>query len=535
LLAVAVALGWSGSSLAAGPIISFRNSSDPRARVHDGKLYLYTSQDLNKSGNWPMNKTFCYSLKDGADPGTAASWNDHGAVVDESKDYAWAKNAEHLWAPDSFKGPDGKFYMYVPDVQGPGNNASLVGVMVGSSPTGPYAPPSGMTTSNNSLQAVANYMSDPSVFADPKDPKQQRYLLYADGDFNGSGTACGHLSIAKLDQETSKLSENQKVTISGAPSGEGGCNPAYYEGGEIAYFGDAGFDGNGKYFIYFAMKESSNTESIAYATADKVTGPYTYQGLIMSGAGGQGWTNQASIVEWQGHYLFFYHNDPRGGANPQRQVFLECAGISNGKISSVARGSYKTLNDCPKANTGMTGTGGGTGVGGAGGGSSLGGATGSGGSNSGGTTGASGGRSSASGGRSSASGGRTSGAGGSVAGGNNSGSVTAVGGSSTGGSSNSAVVAAANGGSTGVAVGNGGAAPSFGGSSNNGIGGTPASVGSISTAGATGTPSDSSDGCSCNLAEASKTPASSRALGALAFGALALVMRRRRSTVKNRD
>lgn len=486
---------------------------------------------MNQSGNWPMNKTYAYSLKDDtADPGVASSWTDHGAIVDEQRDYKWSAGSNHLWAPDVFKGPDGLFYAYVPDVPPGGSDNSRIGVMVASSPTGPYAPPSGFTTSTNFLPEISdrNYMSDPSTFADPKDPNQQRYMLYADGDFNSSSHGCGHLSIAKLDQTTSKLTSNQKVVINGAPN-NGSCTPAYIEGGEIGYFGDAGFDGNGKYFLYFAMKESNNTESIAYATADTVTGPYTYQGMIMNGAGGSGWTNQAAIVEWQGHYLFFYHNDPRGGANPQRQVFLECVGISNGKISSVSRGSYKTLNDCPKASTGMSGTGGNSGTGGSGSGTG-GAASSSGGSSAGGTSASSGGRSNGSGG-------------GAVAGSSNGGSTSSSGGSSTsnGGSSTSSGGAAnGNGGSTtsnGGAVsasggsnnGSGGAATANGGSTN-GSGGAATANGGSSTAGTSGGSSDSSsEGCSCRIEDASKAPVSTRGLGVAALGMLAFVWRRRNS------
>lgn len=368
-LVLVVLLAGQGPASAASTIISVRNASDPRARVFDGQLYLYTSSDMNQGGNWPMNKTYGYALKDvNADPGLASSWVDHGDVLSESV-YGWSAKQNHLWAPDAFQGKDGKIYLYVPDTYGSNDN-SRIGVSVASSPMGPFAPPAGLTNSTNYLpDGPTGYMSDPSVFADPNDPNGQRYLVYADGDYNSGAHGCGHVSIAKLDPTASSYTAHQKVVLSnagGMPSA-GGCSPAYIEGPELGYFGGPGTDGNGKYFLYFAMKDNTSyTESIGYATADTIMGPYTYQGLIMNGQGGSGWTNQASIVEWHGHYLLFYHNDPRGGANPQRQVFLECLAIKNGKITAATRGGYTTLDACPQATTGTGGAGGG-GTGGGGG------------------------------------------------------------------------------------------------------------------------------------------------------------------------
>jgi MYXO-CTERM domain-containing protein len=349
---VALVLGWYGPASAASTIISMRNSSDPQGRVFGGNLYLYTSSDLNQSGSWPMNKTYAYSLTNAtADPGQASSWTDHGAVLSETA-YAWSTMANHLWAPDAFQGTDGNFYLYVPDAYDSAGD-SRIGVSVSSSPVGPFAPPSGFTSSNDYLMGGGAYMSDPNTFTDPNDPNGQRYLVYADGTYSN----CGHISIAKLDQLTSTVSSTAKLQWTNQSSipNAGGCTPAYMEGPELGYFGGAGTDGNGKYFLYFAIKDNTGyTESIGYATADAVMGPYTYQGLIMSGQGGTGWTNQASIVVWQNHYLFFYHNDPKNQTYPNREVFLECVGIQNGTIGSVTRGSYTTLSACPIASTGAS-------------------------------------------------------------------------------------------------------------------------------------------------------------------------------------
>ena len=530
-LALSLALGWSVVGSAASTIVSARNSSDPRARVFDGKLYLYTSSDLNQGGNWPMSDTYCYSLSDSsADPGQAANWTDNGSVLNES-DYAWSMGQNHLWAPDAFQGADGNIYLYVPDTCD-SSGGSCIGASVSSAPEGPFAPPSGKTSSTNYVERVTSYMSDPSVFADPNDPNGQRYLVYADGDYNSASFGCGHVSIAKLDPATTTITGNQQVqwTNQGSIPSAGGCTPAYIEGPELGYFGGAGTDGDGKYFLYFAIKDNTGyTESIGYATADVPMGPYTYQGLIMSGSGGSGWTNQASIVVWQDHYLFFYHNDVSGMANPNRQVYLECVGIQGGKINAVTRGSYTTLDACPVADTGAAGAGGASsgGAGGAeaggSGGSEMGGDAALGGSNAGGAE----------------AGGNPS-LGGSNAGGAEAGGNPSLGGSSDGGASAGGGVVSQGGSNGGAATGGsvslGGSTVSVGGSAVS-VGGSAVSLGGSNggaatgsggaSAGATATVDNtSSDGCGCRVAS-NRARAPARALGVLALGLLALASRRR--------
>jgi hypothetical protein len=485
--------------------------------------------DLNESGSWPMKDTYCYTLSSTtADPSVASSWKDQGSVLSESS-FGWATQIKHLWAPDAFKGPDGKYYLYVPDVYNDAKT-SRIGVAVSStSPSSGFGVPSGLTNKTNYIENGSAYMSDPAVFLDPNDASGQYYLVFADGGFDD----CSHISIAKLDPLKLTVSGTQKIQWANQSSipNAGNCSPAYMEGPQLDYFGGPGFDGNGKYFLYFAMKDNTSvTESIAYATADKPMGPYTYQGIIMSGSGGTGWTNQASIVEWQGHYLFFYHNDPRGGTNPQRQVFLSCVGIKSGKIDKIDRNTFTSISACPKANTGMTATGG-TGGTGSGGSSATGGKSGGGGG-----TSATGGKSGNGG--SSATGGKSGGFGGTASAGGKSSSSTTIGNggtttvsSGTTGGTAASTSAAGVGGSSVTVDGTGGA--SVIGGTTVPAAGTSSIVNAVggSTANATGTttPSDdSSDGCGCRIATSTKNSNSTKAFGLLILGMLAFARRRRR-------
>lgn len=321
------ASGGAPAGKASPYFITSRNSSDPQARVFDGRLYLYASSDLDTPGGaanpYPMNATYAYALTPGANPADPAAWTDGGAVLRESQ-YTWVPaGADHLWAPDCVR--KGKtYYLYVPDVTDKRDAlSSKVGVSTGASPTGPFTP--------QGTLAITGYASDPSTFID-KDGKA--YLTFASGDYSN----CGGLSIVQLAADMKTLvGTPRELTFAGIPgSSVGACagkNRPYLEGPGLDQFGPEGKD---QYFLYFAMKPDTENEVIAYATAASPMGPYTYRGIIMHGSGSE-WTNQASIVKWGGRWLFFYHDGPRGSPHA-RKVRGECLSFgADGAIQPLTR------------------------------------------------------------------------------------------------------------------------------------------------------------------------------------------------------
>lgn len=336
---LALALGCGGANReglsggAGGPpgapprpdFITYRNSSDPQARVFDGKLYLYTSSDLGTPGTrsnpYPMNTTYAYWIGKGQAL-EATSWRDGGAVLRESQ-YAWVPaGADHLWAPDCNR-KDGTYYLYVPDVTDEDDAlSSKIGVSTGTSPLGPFTP--------QGTLAIPGYASDPSTFID-KDGTP--YLTWANGDYSN----CGGLSIARLAADMRTLATSpQELVIRGIPTSRvgqcSGKNRPYLEGAGLDHFGA---DGKDQYFLYFAMKPDDQNEVIAYAIAPAPLGPYTYRGIIMGGSSSE-WTNQASIVRWGSSWLFFYHDGPSG--THARKVRAECLYFdADGTIEPIRR------------------------------------------------------------------------------------------------------------------------------------------------------------------------------------------------------
>ena len=81
------------------------------------------------------------------------------------------------------------------------------------------------------------------------------------------------------------------------------------------------------YNIYAADAPGVQPEQIAYATAPKITGPWTYQGLL-TGHAKHGFTIHPSVIEFKNQWYFFYHDGSNGlngtpGGDCRRSVCAE--------------------------------------------------------------------------------------------------------------------------------------------------------------------------------------------------------------------
>jgi hypothetical protein len=365
------------------------NASDPYLyRCANGAYCMVTSEDLgDASGVYHMTRTIAYSSTNGL------GWGASSTAIQESSIPGVPANSKHLWAPTvryyKDSGGTARYNLYVPDLTTSGNTYSSR-IYVGTSNS-----PVGFTSNGTKVSGVGNttnYMSDPEVFSDSATPEtdlSKDYLLWANGD-NGS---CGQLSIEKMTNSTTldtigtAANPNSRLIVNGwpanawakctyrqgppPPSGAVAAgttiNEPYIEGGSLFKFSNFKYvsqDGNpapGPYTLVFALKPSStpaqcaggaqpNTanEVIAYATSSTVTGPYTFQGIIMCGSATE-WTNQATIEEvrtasgeWR--LVIVYHDGPSGNNN--RKLHSECLFTnSNGlgfKLASSGVGVTRT-------------------------------------------------------------------------------------------------------------------------------------------------------------------------------------------------
>ncbi len=288
-------------------------TADPSAHVwEDGRLYLYTSHDIECQRDFHMQDWHLFSTDD------LQSWTAHGAVLSVD-DLSWAD--DYAWAPDAaYK--NGKYYLIFPagtgvkDRQNPQNSTKWmgIGVAVSDSPTGPFKDAIGGPLWREP------YANDPALFIDDDG---SAYLY-----FHGKGF--DYYVAEMADDMLSVKGDFIKMDM-------GGYEPKM-EGPWV-------FKRDGLY--YFTMPE--NNRVLTYYTATQPTGPWTYQGVFMEQEHAS--NNHHSVVEYKGHWLLFYHRwlktDDAACDKRQRHVAAEYLYFNqDGTIRPVQR-TEQGLADVP--------------------------------------------------------------------------------------------------------------------------------------------------------------------------------------------
>jgi len=263
---------------AANPIVTDTFTADPAAFVYKDTVYLYTGHDEAAPGKGlNMNDWLCFSSQD------MKTWKAHGPLL-SFKDFAWAKGS--AWAGQVIE-RDGKFYWYVTLDQDQGKG---IGVAVGDSPTGPFKDARGtpLITDQMTFGSI-----DPTVFIDDDG---QAWLFWGN-------PKCYY---AKLKPNMVELDGSfQSIDL-----------PKYTEAPWVHKRGD----------LYYLSYASGFPEKVAYATAPKITGPWTYRGLLAEIAGNSVSIHPA-IIEFKGQWYLIYHNGmiqrPNAGGNNRRSVCVD--------------------------------------------------------------------------------------------------------------------------------------------------------------------------------------------------------------------
>lgn len=270
---------------AANPIITDVYTADPAAMVHDGTVYLYTGHDEQAEGKegYVMKSWLCFSSTD------MVNWTPRGSPLAVS-DFKWAK--QDAWAGQVIE-RRGKFYWYVPMTQAtiPG---FAIGVAVADSATGPFhdARGSALITNDMTTQVpIAWDDIDPAVFIDDDG---QAYLFWGN-------QRCKYVKLKpnmiEADGPIHVIEGLEKFTE--APW-------VHHRGG-----------------LYYLSYAYDFPEKIAYATSEKVTGPWTYRGVI-NDLVPNSTTNHQAIIEFKGRWYFVYHNGAApGGGSFRRSVCVD--------------------------------------------------------------------------------------------------------------------------------------------------------------------------------------------------------------------
>ncbi|MBN1963881.1 MAG: glycoside hydrolase family 43 protein, partial [Anaerolineae bacterium] len=282
------------------PLVAHIYTADPSARVFEGRLYIYTSHDLDHDNladdtgdQYDMEDFHVFSMED-----MRSLPVDHGQIL-HVNDVPWAE--KQMWAPDAaFKSDTYYFYFPAKDYEG----LFRIGVATSPSPAGPFtAQPSFIPGS---------FSIDPCPFIDDDG---QAYMYFGGlwggqlqdwqtGTFDPTAAPEPEGDVPALGPRVAKLSADM-LTFDGPAAEvsivdeEGRPLPAwdhdrrYFEGPWVHKY-------NGTYYLSYS---TGDTHFIVYATGDSPTGPFVYRGRILNPV--TGWTTQHSIIEFRGRWYMF--------------------------------------------------------------------------------------------------------------------------------------------------------------------------------------------------------------------------------------
>jgi hypothetical protein len=306
-------------------------TADPSAHVFENTLYVYPSHDLEENPP-PNNEGDHYGMKDyhvlSFDRSNCSKVVDHGEVLNVAK-VPWA--SKQMWAPDAaFK--NGTYFLYFParDKQ----DVFRLGVAKGPSPIGPFVA--------EAEPISGSYSIDPAVFVDDDG---QAYLYFG-GVWGGqlqrwrTGTYDAHGVLPGSDENAlgprfAKLATDMRsfdgpvreisiVDSAHRPLKQGDNQRRFFEGAWMHKY-------RGTYYLSYS---TGDTHYLVYATANTPRGPFNYRGRLLNPVAG--WTTHHSIVEYNGKWYLFYHDDTRSGADNKRSVkLMELTHAPDGSIPTL--------------------------------------------------------------------------------------------------------------------------------------------------------------------------------------------------------
>ena len=296
---------------AQNPIIGERFTPDPAPYVHGDTLYLFVDHDENETlnGYFTMKDWLLYSTVD------MVNWTYHGTPLTGETFAAWAKTDNDCWASQCIE-RDGKWYWYVTATVKNGGYPGI-GVAVADSPAGPYTDPL------KKPLVKGWFKIDPSVFIDDDG---QAYLFYGNNA----------LWYAKLTNSMTAITGGEKEVNTKNEDAFGPFKGYNDDGSPKTNFEEASwiYKRDGKYYLEYAA--GGVPEHMAYSTADKITGPWKYQGKIM-GEAENSFTIHGGSVEFKGHHYMFYHNGklPGGGGYKRSTCVEEFTRNEDGSIPFI--------------------------------------------------------------------------------------------------------------------------------------------------------------------------------------------------------
>ena len=299
------------TAVAQNPIICDRYTPDPAPYVHGDTLYLFVDHDENETlnGYFTMKDWLLYSTVD------MVNWTYRGTPLTSATFSAWAKQDNDCWASQCIE-HNGKWYWYVTATI-KGESYPGIGVAVADHPAGPYKDPV------KKPLVKGWFKIDPSVFIDDDG---HAYLFYGNNMLWYAKLSKSMTSITGGEIEVKTKDESAFGPYKGY-NDDGTPKTNFEEASWIYKCGD-------KYYLEYAA--GGVPEHWAYSTADKVTGPWKYQGKIL-GEAENSFTIHGGSVEFKGHHYLFYHNGklPGGGGYKRSTCVEEFTPNADGTIPFI--------------------------------------------------------------------------------------------------------------------------------------------------------------------------------------------------------
>lgn len=251
------------------PVASHRYLADPGAFHHNGRLYVYCSNDDDNAiaGGYAMQSIVCVSTAD------LKNWTDHGEVFRVPANASWATRS---WAP-AIVARNGKFYLYF------GNNSSGIGVASSTTPTGTFTDAKGGYLINSSTPGASGtnqWYFDPGVFIDDNG---QAYLYFG-------GNGANNVRVIRLNADMISTS-GSAIALSA---------PNFLEAAHM-------HKRFGTYYLTYSTNGSSG-QRIEYLTSTSPTTGFTHRGIAAGQPPQNSNNTHQAIVSINGTFYNVYHN-----------------------------------------------------------------------------------------------------------------------------------------------------------------------------------------------------------------------------------
>ena len=327
------------------PLLDFMYVADPTAIEHEGRIYVYGTNDQQEIDSVGRGKQNSYAYIHSfvmMSSDDMVNWTYHG-IIDVEKAAPWTGKKDVSWAPSiiSRLEDDGKTHFYLYYSHGGGG----IGVLTATSPVGPWTDPLGHDIINVNTPGLKDCPApfDPGAVIDDNGTG---WLAFGGGKSSAATTLFpGSARIVRLGKDLLSIDSEIKEIPA----------PYFFEASELNYI-------NGKWIYSYStdwvnrdewhindvMRPSICSISYMVSTDPLNKDSWKFRGDILHNAFGYGMSasnNHTHFLKFKGKYYIFYHNnslaDYRGINTGYRNICVDCLDVKE-KTHEIASGTMSS-------------------------------------------------------------------------------------------------------------------------------------------------------------------------------------------------